>query len=357
MKYFIQLQIIFLFFAGSFTASAGYMCTEDLSTVYLNSMQQVNEPFGAIDLTLVSGTGYDSDLGRESTECAGFFDGNDQKTPKLHNIGEWGDGFFNGEIQQAKVSPNNTDVLLNPKNTLFDPLYDPLNPNDPFAFDGTEGYNPDLVFIDPDGVQDIGGVGGIESDGQNDPGWVFLGKTNDAGDDFDYAHTGIGLFDENEESLEWDIEDLITIDFGCSANHDLITEVDINSECNEYQWSISPIGTISEDLEDLFGKGFFDHLAFVFKAGSEFVVYDFDFTIIEMELEAFYEGLDVDLTVPYNLSGTFNWEGQHGISHISLYAHDPVLVDNEIPEPKSALLMLFALALLLLRFKSKYDFN
>ncbi|PKG83532.1 hypothetical protein CXF85_11045 [Colwellia sp. 75C3] len=364
MKYLNQLKTVLVLLIYSATATAGYVCDEwdDLSTVTLTSMALVTAPTEVIDLTSFSGaaTGYGDD-GREATECAGFFDGNDMKTPDDHNIGEWGDGFFNGELQNAKISPSNTDILLNPDNMLFDPLYLDGIPNVSDNIDDLgDGFNDDLVFIGPDDIQDIGGDGifdkdgeVIESTGQDDPGWVFLGRTNDAGNDFDYADTGIGLFDENDNSLQLNIGELITIDFGCDVNNDTTTDVNIinNDGCN--QWSLSPIASIAEDLDPLFGDGFFDHLAFVIKAGDEFIIYDFNFNIIKAEIEGI-TGLDVDLEVPYNLAGTFNWLGTHAISHISVYAHDPILEDGPtvISEPRASLLLLFGVILILLRLKS-----
>lgn len=82
----------------------------------------------------------------------------------------------------------------------------------------------------------------------------------------------------------------------------------------------------------LFSRNNFDQLAIEVKAGSNWAVYDFDFT----KLSGF------DLTKPYTLSGTWNLDdfrnpqnnADQAISGLTIWARDP-LTTTSVPEPGS----------------------
>ncbi len=325
MKLLMQLVCMLALLLFSFSASATTMCST--SDVMLTDVQLVPEiqvdPFPNAPATSIPPVA--------ASECVGLLAGNDKPAASGSNIGEYGNGLLNGEVQ----GPGNPDGSLSPYNTLFDPFYNENDPTDPLAFDGTEGYNPDLVFIEPSDLQDWDG-----DTNKTDPGWVYLGKDEGG---FDYATTGDGPGKIN-------IGDVVDIDFSCAVGA-------IGNGCTSGTWSVMPDFDIATQLFDLFGEGVFDHLAFVFKTGnvddtdkgSDFAIYDFNFNTLL--------GGGLDLTMPYNLGGTFDLGttfGDKGISHISVWARDPVFFKN-IPEPNSSLLILLGVALLVLRFKSKHS--
>lgn len=325
--------------AMGFAANATTMCAT--SDVKLTDVQLVPEtqvdPFPSPPSTSIPPT--------EASACVGLLSGNDKPSPSGHNIGEYGDGLLNGAVQTG----GNPDDSLSAYNTLFDPFYNEADPLNPFALDGSEGYNPTLAFISPLDLQDFDGL----DDGneyKTDPGWVYLGK--DEGGGFGYGTAGSGLAGETL------VSSVVDISFTCLVG-------DIGGGCTSGSWSIMPDYDIASELFELFGEGVFDHLAFVFKTGnvcereegdkgkpdcdkgSNFAIYDFNFNTLL--------GGGLDLSLPYNLGGTFDlgatFDGK-GISHISVWARDPEFTEiTRIPEPRSMLLMLFALALLTVRYR------
>ena len=335
MKPYFQLISISVLLLFSSSVLATSMCVN--TDVHLSSLELVTG--GQIaDLTTISAEGFDQ-FGRMATSCEGLLSGNDQPLPET-NIGQYMDGLLNGEPQKAPKNGNGVfDPLLSANNSLFDPFY-LSGTND----DNNDGLNDNLAFIDPTtDLQDIDG-----DDIKTDPGWVFLGK--DEGSGFSGSVAGKGLTDGDGKSISVNINDILDISFTCASGA-------IGGNCTKGAWSIMPDVNIVATLFPLFGDGFFDHLAFVIKTGNvdgeskggEFAIYDFDFNIISNEL-----GGGIDLTVPYNLSGNFdlgNTFGGKGISHISVWARDPLLV-NKIPEPSINLLLFFGVGLVLLRLKS-----
>jgi len=278
------------------------------------------------------------EYGRTATSCVGLLSGNDQPLPD-NNIGEYQDGLLNGEVWNS----GSADGQLSPNNTLFDPFY--LNGIDNDL--DNDGFNDDLVFIEPSDLQKLDPDGEAE-----DPGWVFLGKQE--GGDFDYSVAGKNLEDDEGDSISIDIGDVLTVNFSCSYTEDsVVMQVSItHDKCEDGMWDISPVENIATLLEPVFGNGFFDHLAIIFKGGPEFAVYDFDFNMINAEL-----GNNLDLTVPYNLSGTFNMEATFGntaISHVSLWARDPAGEDVTISEPSVRLLFALGLLMIFMRFKKQH---
>ena len=364
MKYIIQFMSLFFLLAFNLSASASLLeCT--LGKVFLTDVQL------AVESPTVPFPDTSTSIPPQSyTACEGVFSGNDQPYPGGANIGEYMDGLLNGQPQtggQSDLSLN--DELVPESNSIFDPFY--LDGN---VVPGVGDFNENLAFIDPTtDLQNL--TPGDEV--VDDPGWVFLGKddgdftgaTDDEGneigdgiaDGFQYAHTGVGMVEDEGGSAGnldgFDIGDLINVDFTC---YDDIENIIIGegfglggagTDCTQGTWSIMPDWDIVNLLDELFGEGVFDHLALVFKSGPEFAVFDFNF-----------QGSPLNLEVPYNLGGTFdvsdvfeNSQGMpKGISHISVWARDPASITTEMPEPKSTMLMLLAVALLVLRVKSKH---
>jgi len=340
----LLIKILAFLFLSMFTlsSSAGILTTcSSLEDIHLTSMQPVSGGSVINFGTTVS-----------ATDCIEDLLGNDMPLPKT-NIGQYKDGLFNGQSPQKKGN-GNVEPLLAPVNKLFDPFYQEYDENNVLINDqDDDGYNDYLEFISPpESLKDIGDVGGITSDGLNDPGWVYLGR--DEGNGFDYASVGNGLFDENHDSMTIALSSILNIDFSCTDSNNVITNITSKS-CENGFWSIMPDVNIEVELFDLFGDGFFDQLAFVFKGGNDgFSIYNFDFNEINEDL-----GGGLDLEVPYNLTGTFNG-GILGndISHISLYAHDPVPSDDgvtttSVPEPKTILIFLFGMIMILFGSKIK----
>lgn len=333
MKQLIQLLSTVVLLLISHNISATAMCKT--SEVHLESMQLLS---GGPILDLSQAPFPYGPLGREATSCIGLLSGNDKAQPSI-NIGQYGDGLLNGEVPKGSASGK-----LSPKNTLFDPFY----------LDGSndannDGVNDDLAFILPSDLQDLDGVGGL-----NDPGWVYLGKDDGEPAGFETATAGVGLPGQIA------ISDILNVNFTCSVGVINADEDKGEKNCTSGSWVVEPLAGIEDKLKPLFGEGFFDHLAFVFKAGNNFAIYDFNFNTIKNEL-----GGGIDLTVPYILSGSFDlgnlqsnpFEGK-GISHVSLWARDPSLESNinRIPEPGIALLMLFGVMLVLARMKKNATF-
>jgi hypothetical protein len=121
-------------------------------------------------------------------------------------------------------------------------------------------------------------------------------------------------------------------------------------------WSLKTEANIAELLAaaGLFDRSYFDHLAFVVKAGSGandkeggWAIYDFDFNKLLLA-----SGNAFDLTQPYSFTGTWNMDDFDGkaISHMSVWARDPISV-NSVPVPGT--MFLVGLGLLALGYGRK----
>ncbi|WP_394221188.1 hypothetical protein [Alteromonas gracilis] len=231
-----------------------------------------------------------------ASACAGFFEGNDQPLPTF-NTGIWGDGLLNGEKHKK----------------------------------GATWFGAPGAFITEDDLQDLDGDGLV-----NDPGWIFLGK--DDGKGFETTNLTQWFMDGSS----FDLDRYLNINFSCAE------------ECKSGDWSLffpEPERMLAELASSIFGDRFFDHLAFSFKVGKNTIIYDFNFNMIN-------EGLNdsFDLAIPHNFEGEFDLSGfAHDISHISVWARDPIGVTS-VDEPLSLYLFICSLlALGLIRVTRKKE--
>lgn len=225
-----------------------------------------------------------------ATDCAGVYSGNNDQgglSSPDPNLGYAGDGLMNGES------------FTNPQGTVY------LNP---------------LEFLQESDLLDL------QNDGSaNDPGWILLGSMGAAPGELNY-------YDK-----PFDISKALSFEMLCLAGA---------SSCTSGSWKLTLEEDIIELLQStLLNRSFFDHLAFVIKAGSGnggggnnnnnaqeggWAVYDFDFN----KLLAQTGGALFSLDQPYSLTG--NWStkdfGNKQISHMSVWARDP-LATNQVSEP------------------------
>ncbi len=311
MKLLFKLLCLFTLYAYSFTVFADKLCTT--ADIFLTDAELVPEvqltPFPNTPTTSIPPTSY--------SECIGAYYANSINKPlkDSSNNGTYLQGILNGQSSEGD--------LFTPENTLFDPFY---HEDGPLAFDGSDGYNPNLAFITPNDLQDFDG-----DSLHTDPGWVYLGRDNGSG--FDYRKTGEGILPS-----PLNIGDLLEINFTCDGG--------AFDGCNTGEWSIMPNYNIADSLYDLFGTGVFDHLALQFKSSTpkSFAIYDFNFNELL--------GGSLDLNSPYNLYGTYDLSetfSGRDISHIGVWARDPEI--SEVSEPRSTLLLLIGIALTILRYR------
>ena len=312
----IKILLVWLL-SGQFVY-AGYIAdpgTCDVTRASLTSIEQIvapplpsGQPSG---INLLS-TSYDA------TACVGVYSGNDDAgglSSPSPNIGQAGDGLLNGE-----------DI-----------------------FNGQEFVDPsDFQALDPDGVK-------------NDPGWIHLAHfdaENNAAGNVSYSMAGPSPL--NDPLLTLDISDLLTLSLSCAVAGDNLTE------CSSIDWLLTTKLDIIDNVQALLGPATFDHLAFSVKAGSGngngngngndtggFAVYDFNFkTIFAAE-----NNPALNFLTPYQLGGTLNTGdlGNKGISHLNVWARDPINEATSVPEPTS--LGIFALALLIGGYLRKEGHN
>ena len=244
-----------------------------------------------------------------ASECIGIFAGNDN-TQTANNIGEFEDGFLNGE-----------DSILTGYEFIDGLIDGNVNP----------WYDGDPLDIDGDTVA-------------TDPGWINLGK-----------------FDVDKNSLEGDkqvtsfdgtkslmISEVLEFTFSC-----------LDSECTSIDWTLTTDIDIAETVREVMGRSTFDHLAFVTKAGNAnadqgWAIYDFNFyEIFGQEAPGAF-----DFETAYSLSGSIDIKDSGdfsaGLSHMSIWARDPLATSTTVPEPSTiAIFGLGMMGLALRRFKKQ----
>ena len=157
-----------------------------------------------------------------------------------------------------------------------------------------------------------------------DPGWIMLGSSDNL------------AFKPYDKPL--DISTLINFSIAMGDN-------------GVGTWSLTTASDIVTKLNNagIFERNYFDHLAFVIKAGDGkkdsknaqsdaqeggWAIYDFDFNAL---LDA---GGNFKLSEPYSFTGHWNMDdfGGKAVSHMSLWARDPISA-NVIPVPGTLLLL------------------
>ncbi|PKO87327.1 MAG: hypothetical protein CVU18_11075 [Betaproteobacteria bacterium HGW-Betaproteobacteria-12] len=232
-------------------------------------------------------------------------------------------------ITTMTSSVDATSVLLPPGGIQSTSCYGVIAGND--AQGGTLEPNPNLGYLNDGLLNGEGGkisptqfisasqLQGLENPNNLvDPGWIMLGTLGGNSGELNYYDKPL------------DISKLLTFEMFENANGIGGT------------WSLTTVPNIVQILNDagIFDRNYFDHLAFVVKAGSGpsdggWAVYDFDFNIL---LAAFPGAFD--LTTPYSFTGTWNMNdfGDKDISHMSVWARDPISA-NSVPVPGTVLLL------------------
>ncbi|MCW8107280.1 hypothetical protein OPS25_02020 [Alteromonas ponticola] len=215
------------------------------------------------------------------------------------NIGQLGDGYLNGEEHQG----SSFDAVANGLITASD-----------------------LEDLDNNGTF-------------TDPGYIHL------------AHFGENVVDGKLERTYYsdvgfagntfNVGDFLSIDFMC----------DQTDECKSGTWSLklSDDPNVIADIQDALGRpAIFDQLVFTIKAGAEqsgagLAIYMFDFD----DIFAVEDNPALNFTTPYEFYGTFSTAGllDKGISHLNVWARDPVLTGDVSTPATAGLLMLSLFAL------------
>ncbi|MEO3677992.1 hypothetical protein [Rheinheimera fenheensis] len=243
---------------------------------------------------------------RYAAGCLGGYSGNDMPLPTL-NLGYRGDGLFNGQPQSGgKSDPALTSGL------------------NEWWIDGA--FKPELQALADENLA-------------VDPGWIYLGK-----------------FEENKQTSTWEkdfgklggvIDFGLLLDFGLRCDTDGSGDSgDANCNSTNGNWYLTPFFDVPELVAPLLGDNFFTQFAMVFKAGTNFITYNF--TLQSMEIDSATVGTGLR---PYVFEGGFNFGqtlmtngGQNaGLSHFSLYALDPTGNSTTVSEPSA----LFILGLIL----------
>jgi hypothetical protein len=242
-----------------------------------------------------------------ASECIGIYAGNDN-TQTDNNIGEFEDGFLNGQ----------NSILTGYE--FIDGLIDGnVNP----------WYDGDPLDIDGDTVA-------------TDPGWINLGKLeideNDLDKDELEDDKKVTSFDGTKSLM---ISDVLEFTFSCLGSN----------ECSTINWTLTTDIDIAETVREVMGRSTFDHLAFVTKAGNDnpdqgWAIYDFNF--YEIFGKETIAGNNVfDFETAYSLSGAINIKPDDfsaGLSHLSIWARDPIGTSTTVPEPST--LAIFGLGLI-----------
>jgi len=230
-----------------------------------------------------------------STHCYGLISGNDDqvKDPNT-NLGYLFDGLLNGGKDKDGKQYIDPSYFLKDGSSL-EPLKDP-----------TKAVDPGWIML--------GTFGGIEG-----------GTTN--------TMTGYTIKGPNGTV---NISDLLSVTMAANKTPE-----------GTGTWALTTKSDIVKQLTNagLFERSYFDQLAFVIKASTYWAVYDFNFnTLLKAAPGAF------DLTKPYSFSGTWN-TGDFDfkdISHMSVWARDPLRAadENQVPLPGTLLLAGIGLAAL-----------
>lgn len=205
------------------------------------------------------------------------------------NRGVYGDGLLNGGTYQ---------VGQNPPVQPFDPVW-LVNPSKYLDLDNNGSYT--------------------------DPGWIRLG-----GYDNGISYETV----TNAQGVTRSVSDFLTLTFSQSGDG------------KSGSWGLNTNTDIVSAVQNFLGRSTFDHLAIILKGGNGYVVYDFDFGLLAQGLPSF------NFLTAYSFAGTWattdlvnNGGQQAGLSHMSIWARDPVAtLTNEVPEPGVLALVGVALA-------------
>lgn len=229
-----------------------------------------------------------------AAECVGAYTNNAMPIPHQGvggNLGYYGDGLFNGEQQIV------TGAQLFP-NGIFSGQYT--------AYD-------------------------LNNDGQVDPGWVYLGRWNGQSGVFSPGQfNGVSM----AGSSSW------------------FTATGMGEASGTWSFNV-PVDIVSQ-MSTIFGDNLFDQFALSFFAGNDFAAYD---------ITGAQFGLPTQPYPIYSFGGTWdmsrtllnNGGNPAAISHIDLYARDPLNPQSTVPEPNSLLLSWMGLAgaVLMIRRRSQ----
>jgi len=266
----------------------------------------------AVSLTSVSnGTGGSNLLqsSYNATQCIGFVPNDYQYQNGQYqydtNIGAFGDGLLNGEAvsQNLPKAPGHKGKPLTDDVRYFNGTEFTGSATDPYA-----GW-----VADKNGVMQ--------------PGWIGLAMQNVGGTPSYNSVAGFNL------------SQILTLGFSADATGKAGT------------WSLSVDAEAIAAAQQLLGNAYFDHLAILLKAGTGFVVYDFNFkSIFDQHNSAF--GTNLSLLNNYTLAGSWNsaTDLNKELSHITVAAHDPHLTKPAtVPAPASVALLGLGLIALCLR--------
>ena len=246
-----------------------------------------------------------------ANDCAGVYDGNDNVPITDNNIGVYGSNLLNGGNEFFTGYE------------FIDPEEDLQNLDDDTSGDPTNR----LVY----------------DTNRDDPGWIHLAK-------FDAETENVGYSDIYTTS----ISTLLNLSFECTSGTGF-------GDCTAFNWTLTTDEDIVQNATDLIGESTFDHLAFSIKSTAGFAVYDLNFKSIFQDEVAdgnLLFGQPEAFKTAFILGGTIEMEDfqnkkgkWQGISHLNVFARDPVEPSTSIPEPST--LAIFGLSLMLLSVRRK----
>jgi hypothetical protein len=302
----------------------------DTSKATLTSIKLTNLDIDADNNTATSNTSSGGPVGNNllnlqhtSSECIGIYSGNDTNLTD-NNIGELDDNFLNGDssvLTGYEFIDGMVDGVVNP------------------WFDG-----------DPINVDGVGLA--------NDPGWINLARYDVDSDNVSYNSMS------NLGGTSLAIDDILNLSFSCTMS---------GNDCSSISWTLTTDKDIVTTVQNFLGRSSFDHLAFVAKAGSGYkagdedkgnqdnrgwAIYDFNFyEIFGKELLAGntnFNTAEKTFGTAYSLSGTIDvkpGDFSAGLSHLSVYARDPIPESTQVPEPST--IAIFGLSLIGLSLRRK----